>query len=90
VLGLDNILTEFTVGIEISIRTGAIVRTILDTPNKPDRVVIRLMVPALLVNDTNGDINATSVQFRLERQYSGGQYATVSTPVISGKCYFAV
>ena len=86
VLGLDNILTEFTVGIEISIRAGAIVRTILDTPNKPDRVVIRLMVPALLVNDTNGDINATSVQFRLERQYSGGQYATVSTPVISGKC----
>jgi len=84
--GLDNVLSEFNVGVEITVRTGAIVRTIPDTQNKPDRIVVRLMVPALYVQDvTTGDINATSVQLKLERQYSGGQYTTVSTPVISGK-----
>jgi predicted phage tail protein len=87
VKGVDNIQSEIPVSIELTKRTGAIVRTILDTQNKPDRVVIRLMVPALLLTDLEtGDILGTSVQLKLERQYNGGQYTTVSTPVISGKC----
>ena len=78
--------TENTVGVNTSITqaVGPITRAITDTDTEKARVIISH--PALQAqNQETGDINGTSVEYKIEVNSNGGAYTTVAQPTVSGK-----
>jgi predicted phage tail protein len=77
---------ENTVGVNVPVTqaTGAVTRAITDTDTERARVIISH--PALQAqNPDTGDINGTSVSYRIEVNSNGGAYTTVAQPTVSGK-----
>ena len=78
--------TENVVGVStaVTIANGAITRTITDTDVERCRVIISH--PALQATDVNtGDVNGTTVRYKIEVSANGGPYSTIDEPIISGK-----
>jgi predicted phage tail protein len=78
--------TENTVGVNTAVTTavGPVTRTITDLDTERCRVIISH--PALQSqNVDNGDIQATSVSYRIAVSANGGPYTTVAEPTVSGK-----
>jgi predicted phage tail protein len=78
--------TENTVGVNTAVTTavGPITRSITDLDTERCRVIISH--PALQSqNVDNGDIQATSVSYRISVSANGGPYTTVAEPTVSGK-----
>src|SRR5262249_16595260 len=64
---------------------GAIIRRITD-PNI-NRIRVRILIPQLSSTDTStGDVSGTSVAVRVDLRPSGGDFSTVGSRSISGKC----
>lgn len=86
VAGFSSVEDEIPVGVKVT-QPIPIVRTITDADIDAVRVTIRL--PALTEQDTtNGDLNGSSVQFKIEYQPNGGSYIEAVSPTqgtITGK-----
>lgn len=80
----DNAETPNTVGTEVRIDSGAVIRTISDSD--VDRVRIIVTVPQLTFTDTsNGNIQGTSVTFAIDAQPDNGGFNPLIIDTISGK-----
>ena len=55
------------------------------TNSEIDKVRVTITIPSLLVQQENGDVEATNVEIMIERQYAGGAYAQVFKQNIKGK-----
>ena len=73
---------EINVGLPITNATS-ITRQISDTTT--DRVRITLSLPSLQKIEDDGDIVGNSVHLRIQVQYNGGGFNTVSNPYFNGK-----
>lgn len=86
IAGFSDVEAEEAVGVEVK-TTAPVVRTITDADIDAVRVTIR--IPILTSQDTsNGDLNGTSVQIKIEYQPNGGSYIQAVSPeqgTISGK-----
>lgn len=86
--GFQSVETEVAVGVKV-IQSTPIIRTISDA--ETDAIRLKIRTPALTQQDTsNGDLNGTSVQFKIEVQPDGGSYtlADIGAPnpyTLSGK-----
>lgn len=84
--GFPNVSTETAVGVKVT-KPIPIVRTITDADT--DAIAVTVRVPALTNQDkTNGDLNGSQVQFKIEYQPSGGSYIQAVSPTqgtIKGK-----
>lgn len=84
--GFANVEEEIPVGVKVT-TTSAIVRTVTDLDTDAVRVTVR--IPALTEqNTTNGDLNGSSVEFKLSYQPNGGSYITAvsgANATITGK-----
>lgn len=84
--GFPNVSTEVPVGVKVT-KVTPIVRTITDADT--DAAVVTVRVPALTNQDTtNGDLNGSQVQFKIEYQPNGGSYiqaVSQSQGTIKGK-----
>ena len=77
---------ENTVGVNVGVTqaTGAITRAITDTDTERARVIIT-HAALQAQNQDNGDINGTSVSYRIEVNSNGGAFTTISEPTVTGK-----
>ena len=78
--------TENTVGVGVAVTTatGPVTRTITDLDTERCRVIINH--PALQsTNIDNGDIQSTSVRYRISVSANGGPYNVVTDQTVSGK-----
>ena len=81
--GFSSVENEVPVGVEIK-ASQSVVRSITDPD--VDAVRIKVSVGQLTNQDTtNGDLNASSVTFAVDRQVSGGGFVEVINDTISGK-----
>jgi len=80
--GFDDISNEVSVGVKVTQGTP-IVRTVTDTAVNAVKVLVT--IPALLQQESDGDIVGTSVRFQIEVQYNGGGYSTAIDDTIRGK-----
>lgn len=81
--GFPALESEVAVGLEL-LHGSPLVRSIPDTDL--DAVRVKIRTPSMVSQDTStGDLNGTSVSFRIELQPDGGEYATVGDYTISGK-----
>ncbi|MFZ9959293.1 MAG: TipJ family phage tail tip protein, partial [Candidatus Limnocylindrus sp.] len=76
----QGIESENGVNVEITNPTP-VVRTITDTD--VDRVRVTVQLPALQIIEDDGDIVGHSVRVRIQVQYNGGGYTTVTDDTIS-------
>ena len=77
---------ENTVGVNVGVTqaSGAITRAITDTDTERARVIIT-HAALQSQNQDNGDINGTSVSYRIEVNSNGGAFTTISEPTVTGK-----
>ena len=77
---------ENTVGVNVGVTqaTGAITRAITDTDTERARVIIT-HAALQAQNQDNGDINGTSVSYKIEVNSNGGAFTTISEPTVTGK-----
>lgn len=80
--GFPSVETEVAVGTEVLLATP-VVRTITDV--NVTAVSVKIRIPGLTKQSTNGDLNGSSVQFKIELQSDGGGFGTIRTETISGK-----
>jgi len=81
--GFSNVEEEFNVGVKVEFATP-IVRTVTDADT--DAVSVTIRIPSLSAQDTsNGDLNGSSVQFKVSYQPDGGSYVDAVTDTITGK-----
>lgn len=74
--GFPEVESEVNVGVKVTQDTP-VVRTITDTDI--DALRVKLRVPAISsTSSSTGDINPTEIQFNIELQSNGGEYAKVS------------
>lgn len=74
--------SETAVGIKTTIASPT-VRTITDS--NANAISVKIRIPGLSKQETTGDLNGTSVAFKILRQSNGGGYTTLIDTVISGK-----
>jgi predicted phage tail protein len=74
---------EIAVGTQIKQVNGPTTRTIVN----PDAnaVIVRVMIPTLLDQDDKGNINESSVSFRIDLSTQGGNFEPIYNETISGK-----
>lgn len=73
--------------VEVKVSPGPIVRTVgARIGSGADAVRITIGIPGLSkINSSNGDINGTSVQFKIEVQHNGGGWVEKINDTITGK-----
>ena len=83
-LGFSTAENVVGVNTQVTQNVGPVTRTISDTDIERVRVIINH--PALQSTDTsNGDVNPTSVAYRIALSTNGGQFVTQVEPTVSGK-----
>lgn len=78
--------TENTVGVNLNVTqaSGSITRAITDTDTERCRVIMSF--PSLQAqNQSNGDVNGTSVTFQVDVNSNGGAYTPVVYQTVTGK-----
>lgn len=82
--GFSTVENARAVNVAVTQASGPITRSITDTDVERCRVIVAH--PALQsTNQSNGDIAATSVTYRIGLSTNGGPYVTVAEPTVSGK-----
>lgn len=83
--GFSAVEAEIAVNTQVSIAVNNIIQPVSAANIDAARVTI-LLPQGLSVQDTsNGDLNGTSVSFRIDRRLSGGTWSTFATYTITGK-----
>ena len=82
IAGTQGIESENGVNVQVKYSTP-VVRTITDTD--VDRVRVTVLLPALQVSESDGDLVGHSVRVQIQVQYNGAGYTTVKDDTIRGK-----
>ena len=82
IAGTQGIESENGVNVQVKY-SAPVVRTITDTD--VDRVRVTVLLPALQVSESDGDLVGHSVRVQIQVQYNGAGYTTVKDDTIRGK-----
>jgi predicted phage tail protein len=83
IAGFDQVANETVVGVEATVATGPVVRTVTNT--NVTSVVVTIQFPALTYLSSEGNLGGTSVQFAIDLQVDGGGWITKINQTITGK-----